>query len=88
MIEFTEAERAYHREMRSLTTDAGGREILVGLTLEETEFYVSYSRRRSSGDRDRDPVNKSRFLELHEKHEWVRLQIIGAEVQARGEPRQ
>ncbi len=88
MFEFTDAESAYHREMRSLTVDAEGREVLVGLTVEETEFYVTYVRRRASGDRDRNPANKSRFLGLQQIHEWARLQVIDAEVQARSQPRQ
>jgi len=88
MIEFSDSERKRHAEMRSLTTDEHGREVLVGLTVEETEFYVTYLRTRHSGKRtlsDRD-----RYLELRQKHEKARLQVLLAENQLRIEnpPRQ
>jgi len=85
MIEFTDSEREFHTEMRGLTKDEHGREVLVGLTLDETEFYVTHVRRRTAGDRDRDRANQARYLELHQKHEFARLQTIGAEVELRRE---
>jgi hypothetical protein len=85
MIKFTDSERAFHLEMRGLTKDEHGRELLVGLTTEETEFYVTHVRRRAAGNRDRDLANQARFLELHQKHEFARLQTIGAEVELRPE---
>jgi hypothetical protein len=90
MINFTDAERAWHSEMRGLAVDQEGRAVLVGLTMEESEFYVTHIRKRSSGDHDRNPVSRTRFLELHEKHEIARLQIIEAENYVRREnpPRQ
>ena len=90
MIKFTDAERAWHTEMRGLAVDEEGRWVLVGLTMEETEFYMTHIRRRSFGDRDRVPANRARFLDLHQKHEIARLQIIEAENYVRREdpPRQ
>ena len=85
MITFTDSERAFHLEMRGLAKDVRGQEVLVGLTAEETEFYVIHVRRRSAGNRDRDRANKARYLELHQKHEFARLQTIGAEVELRRE---
>jgi hypothetical protein len=76
MIEFTDEERALLSEMRALTTDDEGREVLRGLTREETEFYVTYTRSHASGNRDRKPVTRARFQELYQKHERVRLQAI------------
>jgi len=85
MINFTDAERAWHSEMLGLAVDEEGREVLVGVTMEETEFYVTHIRKRTCGDRDRNPVNRTRFLELHEKHEIARLQILEAENYVRRE---
>ena len=39
-----DSERAYLLEMRSLATDAEGREVLVGLNFEETAFYMAHVR--------------------------------------------
>jgi hypothetical protein len=41
-----DSERAYLLEMRSLATDAEGREVLVGLNFEETAFYMAHVRDR------------------------------------------
>ncbi|MEJ8846368.1 hypothetical protein [Variovorax rhizosphaerae] len=85
MSTLSEDEVAYLTEMRALGTDARGDRVLVGLTEEETDFYVNHGRRRVAGDRDHSPENKRRYLELFEKHERVRLAIIGGEVQLRTE---
>jgi hypothetical protein len=76
--------------MRGLAVDEEGRWVLVGLTVEETWFYVTHVRKRASGDRDCIPANRARFLDLHQKHEIARLQVIEAEVYVRREnpPRQ
>lgn len=74
---FTDTERAYLSEMRALTTDSQGREHLVGLTLDETALYMRCVRDRSrKGSRE----DTKRFVQLHDKHELARLQVIGAEV--------
>lgn len=86
MIEFTAGERTFLEEMRGLARDEKGQEVLAGLTLEETEFYVSYTRRRAVGERERDPANRDRFFALHEKHDLVRRQVILAESEARRDP--
>ncbi|RYG97873.1 MAG: hypothetical protein EON58_08670 [Alphaproteobacteria bacterium] len=83
MADFTDSERAYLMEMRMLTTDSSGQEILVGLTSEETNFYVNFSRLSRSGDED--PDDTERYLELNEKHERARFEVIGAEAQLRVE---
>lgn len=81
MTTFTDAERAYLAEMRAITTDTQGREILVGLTAEETAFYMAYARdMRSAG---RNSVDSERYLELHDKHEAARLGVLVAENQLR-----
>ena len=77
MFEFTESERAYLKEMRAISTDSQGREVLVGLTVEETALYMAHSRAFLSGNRDRD--NRDAYLRLHDKHERARLEVIGTE---------
>jgi hypothetical protein len=80
---FTDSERTYLREMRALSTDAQGREVLVGLTFEETAFYVTYERDRIKDISRHDDGEK--HLELHGKHERSRLSVLGAEIQLRND---
>lgn len=80
---FTDSERAHLREMRALATDALGREVLVGLTFEETAFYVTYGRDRIKGISRPDDGEK--YLELHDKHERARLSVLGAENELRND---
>ena len=77
MFAFEDSEKAYLTEMRALTIDSQGRDVLVGLSFEETEIYVNHSRAFLKGDRDRE--NRDLYLQLHEKHERVRLEVIGNE---------
>jgi hypothetical protein len=83
MFEFTDSERAYLIEMRAITTDAQGREVLVGLSLEETAVYMAHCRAFLTGDRDRD--GRDAYLRLHDKHERARLEVIGTEHYVRTE---
>jgi hypothetical protein len=83
MFTFTDDERASLSAMRAITTDGHGREVLVGLTVEETEFCMERSRRFLKGQRDRD--GRKKYLELRGKHERARLQVLGAEIEARNE---
>ena len=83
MSVFTEKDRTFLTELRAITKDAQGREVLVGLTEQETAFYMEYSRRRLKGEGD--PSGRDRYLELSEKHELARLSILGAEQQLRTE---
>jgi hypothetical protein len=85
MFAFTEEERARYRETCDLGTDAQGREILVGLTLEETAEVMERKRKFARGVRDHDRKRKKRFLDLMKKHEAARLQVLGAEIQRRNE---
>lgn len=86
MIELTAGERTFLEEMHGLAKDENGQEVLVGLTLEETEFYVTYTRRRAAGDRERDPANRDRFFALHDKHDLVRRQVMLAANEADRDP--
>lgn len=76
---FTDGNRVFLTEMRAITTNAKGQEILVGLTFEETEFYmgiVNRASREGLSDEDSD-----RYLELRNKHEMSRLSVLAAENQ-------
>ena len=77
----TDSERAHLREMRALSTDLQGREVLVGLSFEETVFYVAYGRDRVKGISRPDDGEK--YIELHDKHERARLSVLGAENELR-----
>ena len=65
----TEAERQYLTETRSLTLDEEGREVLVGLTYEESSLLMAYRRRLAAGHTDEDPTI---WLQLAERHERAR----------------
>lgn len=73
--------RAYLAEMRGMDHDSLGREVLRGLTYDETEEYYRYLRDRLE---DRETSSQgSRYLDLHAKYERARLEIIMAENEAR-----
>jgi len=77
MLKITDAERAYFDEMRCLTTDSEGREVLVGLTSEETNTYLALSGNLAA--EASDPDGRNTYLALHDKHERARLEVLGAE---------
>jgi hypothetical protein len=80
---FSDDDRAYLDEMRAISTDAQDREVLVGLTSEETDFYLSYTR-DLSGDSHTN-ADTDRYLELHDKHEAARLEVLAGENQLRND---
>ena len=57
MPELTEAERQCLTETQSLTRDEAGRDVLVGLTYEESSLLMVYRRQFATGNRDLDPIN-------------------------------
>ena len=79
MFELSDSDREYFTEMRALTRDTQGREVLVGLTFEETVEYVTYSKSSMSGKTTYDPEARDHYLELHDKHQRARFQVLGAE---------
>ncbi len=83
MANFSEAERAHHLKMQALATDSEGRDVLIGLNDEETEFYLQHRRKFFTANRDRD--NKNHFVELHDKHEAARAARIESQAQTRSE---
>lgn len=80
MFTFTDDERATHSG--DITTDAQGREILVGLTLDETAEFIEDARNFLAGKRG-SPRQEERYLELHEKHHLALVRVIAAENQLR-----
>jgi len=81
MFAFTDAERASLKQLGAIVPDSRGREVLAGLTLEETKFYMQYVRLRIL-NRD-NPEDGEKYLGLHEKHERARLGVVGAENELR-----
>jgi hypothetical protein len=77
VFEFTDGERAFLTEIRAITTDSEDREVLVGLTHEETVEYMTHARKFLAGDRDGDGTTN--YLELHGKHERARLEGLASE---------
>jgi len=65
--------RAFLTETRALTRDEQGRDVLAGLNVEETELYL---RELESGASDH-------WLELDDRHQRARMQMISAEIEAR-----
>jgi hypothetical protein len=72
MCDFTEAERQGLTGTRSLGRDEEGREVLVGLTVQESDLLMAYRRRFWSGNSDGDPEILAIWLELAQRHELAR----------------
>lgn len=86
MAKFSDEEREILNNMRLLTRDSNGNEVLVGLTLEETDFYFNYKEGCKKGE---NPIGSDRYLELHQKHELSKQRVIfaEAEIRAKNPPR-
>ena len=76
-FKFTDDERIFKLQMRGLAKDSEGREVLVGLTLEETAFFMNRSRKFAVGIREHE--TKKRWLELAAKHEAARFAVLASE---------
>lgn len=72
MRELTDAERQYLNETQSLTVDEAGRDVLVGLSYQESSLLMVYRRRLAAGSTDQDPENLTIWLDLSEQHERAR----------------
>ena len=70
---FSESERAHLQRMRAPTVDAHGREVLVGLSFEETAWYVMQTHTILGRHR----ADRLRYVELHRKHKTA-LETISA----------
>ena len=81
-LPLTPNERLWHTEMKGLSTDAAGNEILVGLTVEESIFLLEYVRvraERGPGYREYRNAHFAKYTELQNKHDIARLQVLQAE---------
>jgi hypothetical protein len=76
MCDFTETERQYLVATRSLTRDDVGREVLVGLTDEESAALMAFRRRFAAVDTLLDMGSLGSWLDLAEKHELARPWVI------------
>jgi hypothetical protein len=83
MFAFTDAERAYFQETRAIAKDERRREVLVGLTYEETGFYLAYS--REFGQQRRSRADRQVYLRMHDRHERMRLDVACTEISLRKE---
>lgn len=75
--DLSDERRAFLKEMRSINKDNKGREVLVGLTVDETSFYLTYLEQSIVGETNQEDGPK--FLTLHDKHEKARLAVLGVE---------
>lgn len=78
-----DTDRAEFEAFHDLGFDSDGREVLVGLSYEETEWYLDVLERERSG---RGRVTKEEILRrsyLDDRHATARLQILRAVEEAR-----
>ena len=73
-----DSERHYLRAMRALATDHDGNEHLVGLTVEETAFFMELSQCTPGGDFP-SKAQIERYVGLQNRHEESRLAILDEE---------
>jgi hypothetical protein len=81
--------RAWRTETKALSRDEEGREILIGLSYEDSVWMVDYQKRWLMTDRDdfSEEGDKERYLALHARHERARLIELGRSLIGRGRPR-
>lgn len=83
-LDLSEGERSFLTDTRALSIDLNSDEILVGLSRDESLWYLDWisrdtARRRDRSLRDTTWEEQDRYLELQGRHEAARLQVIGAE---------
>lgn len=71
---FDPTDRAFFAELQAIVIDDQGREVLAGLTYDETAEYL----RLAHNMEHRSPDEDGRFKELHDKHEQTRLKMLGS----------
>lgn len=82
-MKFTDGELAHLTEIRSLSTDAYGNVIFVGLTADESSEYKRYV--DDFENRHKWEGAGERYLQLHDKHEVARISVVVAESELRRE---
>lgn len=76
MFQFTEGERFILEECFALTIDQQGRDVLVGLTYEETVSLMEHKRDRRRATREERVALKA----LSDRHDMHRLQRLGESI--------
>lgn len=84
MLKFQPGAREYLSQIRALSIDEHGKASFVGLTVEESVWYQNYAEESFSGTANRADGSQEKYLELQDKHEAARLQVIEAEKQSQG----
>jgi hypothetical protein len=82
-----EMDRAEFEAFGDLGFDNDGHEILVGLSYEETEWYLAVLERERSGRGLVTDAEMDRKSDLNDRHMTVRLLLAAAEHQARSNGR-
>jgi hypothetical protein len=72
MLTIPASERAILTENGGLSKDAEGREVLIGLSYEESLHYCEYAYDRMTGSH-RSSDTSNHYLKLREQHETARL---------------
>ncbi|OPK07387.1 hypothetical protein [Pseudomonas sp. VI4.1] len=81
MLVLTDMQRAYLRKIRALSEDHQGNEVFAGLTLEESMRF-NFLSESLLGQEHRTQEDVDEYLSLVQKHEYCRLQVLGAEIEA------
>jgi hypothetical protein len=82
-----ETDRAEFEAFGDLGFDGDGREILVGLSHDETEWYLRVLEKVRSGRGLVTDAEMDRKSDLDDRHTMVRLQLAAAEYEARSQRR-
>ena len=87
-LELTDAEELFLGEIRALSTNEYGERILVGLTVEESIWYIHEQRQGLAEQMDPDVpcetyTSRDRYFELEERHQLARLEVLWAEREVR-----
>jgi hypothetical protein len=73
--------RAFLAEMQSLAVDKHGNEHLIGLTVEESIWYLIYAKSRWPRNRRAgtgSDADRKRYMFLHDKYQQARLEIVAS----------
>lgn len=81
VLDLTDSNRTFLKKIYSLSTDLSDREVLVGLTHEESERYLALS----DPVRNATPEEMQEHSALKERHILTRVQVLEAELCLRTE---
>lgn len=83
LLDLTDSERAFHKDMHDLSIDKDGNEVLSGLTHEESIFYIACLHLRTANPDSVRGEDFDRWVGLDEKHEYARFKMIAADAEAK-----